>query len=130
VVLRHDEKVLLGGDLDTLTADASASVQQALFLRIELGAESAALAPLGDVDGVALTAADLVEDGLAREPGVGGGVVEPDVAVGDFGDEAAADVRGELMRQGACGAVCSPARSPSRSQRRMVWVQTPSWLFR
>jgi hypothetical protein len=32
-----------------------------------------------------------------------------------------------LMRQGACGVVCSAGRSPSRSQRRIVWVHTPSW---
>ena len=40
--------------------------QQALFLGVELDAESAASA-LGDVDGVAVAAADLVEDGSARE---------------------------------------------------------------
>ena len=32
-----------------------------------------------------------------------------------------------VIRQGACGVVCSAGRSPSRSQRRMVWVQTLSW---
>ena len=31
------------------------------------------------------------------------------------------------IRHGACGAVCSAARRPSASQRRIVWVQTPSW---
>ena len=57
-------------------------------------AESAALA-LGDVDGVALTAADLVEDGLPCEAGLGRGVDETDIAVGDVGDEAAGDVVAE-----------------------------------
>jgi hypothetical protein len=56
-----------------------------------LDAESAALA-LGDVDGVAVAAADLVEDGLAGEAGVCGGVGEADVARGDVGAEAPAGV--------------------------------------
>ena len=30
------------------------------------------------------------------------------------------------IRQGACGVVCSPGSSPSRSQRRIVAVETPS----
>jgi hypothetical protein len=38
-----------------------------LFLGVELDAESAALA-LGDVDGVAVAAADLVEDGWRARP--------------------------------------------------------------
>jgi hypothetical protein len=54
-------------------------------VRVELDAESAALA-LGDVDGMALAAADLVEDGLSREAGLGGGVGEADVTGGDVGD--------------------------------------------
>src|SRR3954454_18670734 len=66
---------------------------------LELYAEAAALS-LGDVDGVALAAADLVEDGLAGEAGAGGGVGEADVAVRDFGDEAPANVVGELDAPG------------------------------
>jgi hypothetical protein len=50
-------------------------------LGVKLDAESAALA-LGDVDGVAVAAADLVEDRLAREAGSRGGVGEADVAAG------------------------------------------------
>jgi hypothetical protein len=70
-----------------------------LFLGVELDAESAALA-LGDVDGVAVAAADLVEDRLAREAGSRGGVGEADVAGGNFGQEAAADVVAELDAPG------------------------------
>src|SRR4051812_48305242 len=55
---------------------------------------------LGDVDGVALAAADLVQDGLAGEAGAGGGVCEADVAVGDFGDEAPASLVGEFDAPG------------------------------
>ena len=75
-------------------------VEQALFVRVELNAESAAPA-LGDVDGVAFAAADLVQDGLAREPGAGCGVGEADVAVGDVGDEAAANVVCEFDAPGS-----------------------------
>jgi hypothetical protein len=63
-----------------------------LVLGVEWDAESAALA-LGDVDGVAVAAADLVEDGLAGEAGLGGGVGEGDVAGGDAGDEAGGGCR-------------------------------------
>ena len=73
--------------------------QQALFLGVELDTEPAALA-LGDVDGVAVAAADLVKDGLAREAGACGGVGEADVAGGDLGDEAAADIVAELDSPG------------------------------
>ena len=47
-----------------------------------MDAESAALA-FGDVDGVAVAAADLVEDRLPREAGLRGGVGEADVARGE-----------------------------------------------
>jgi hypothetical protein len=68
--------------------------QQALFFGLKLDAESATSA-LGDVDGVAVAAADLVEDRLAGEAGSCGGVGEADVAGGNLGDKAAADVVAE-----------------------------------
>jgi hypothetical protein len=61
---------------------------------VKLDAESATLA-LSDLDGVAVSAADLVEDRLAGEAGLCGGVGEAHVAGGDLGVEATAGVVGE-----------------------------------
>ena len=73
-------------------------------------------AALGDLDGGEFAALDLVQDGLAGDAERLGGLVERQPAVGDVGHEAGA------------GLVGSAGSRPSRSQRRIVDVETPSSL--
>lgn len=90
-------------------------------------------ASAGDVDRFEFAALDLVQHGLAGAAERAGGVGEREIAVGDVGHEASADLVGELVRQGADGALCSPGSRPSLSQRRIVNSDTPSsaaaWLM-